>query len=278
MKAMPGTRLQIAKFINDIENINDSDIIFEYVREITSFYTSEYKSRNEILTQHEMDIEVLVRHYNIYNDLLKGHEPQNELERQMNYYWKPNPQYQPAVSNIQQALEFLIWESSKLKIFLPIEKLDKLGLKNIKRRTIKLPNFKEVTHKCETFEEELKEWRKINKDAKSEYVIESLFDYAIHFYKMNGNIINYPDIPQKLARIFRYDKKICWEFCNECKGKDLEGVAIIYRKYWDAGRIDVRSGKPIFNEFVTTKKNQYMKFMRFAFPEKYKKKNKGCDN
>jgi hypothetical protein len=268
MRVLPGTRPQIAKLIKDIEGINDSDTLYEYVRDIASFYTSEHKSRNEILIQHEMDIEVLVRYYNIYNDFLNGYKPQNELERQMNLYREPNPRYEPVVSNIRQALEFLIWESSKLKIFLPIETLESLGLRSIRKRPLKIYQFKEVSHKCNTFYEEWKEWQKINRDAKVECVIANLYDVAIRFYKVDGYIVEYPDIPKDLQRIFRFNKENYWDFCERCKGEKLEGVASVYDSvdYLDKSGAE----RLILRYFVTTlidpnmdKKEENKYYMRF---------------
>ena len=248
MRVLPGTRPQIAKLIKDIEGINDSDTLYEYVRDIASFYTSEHKSRNEILIQHEMDIEVLVRYYNIYNDFLNGYKPQNELERQMNLYREPNPRYEPVVSNIRQALEFLIWESSKLKIFLPIETLESLGLWNIKRKTFPQMNPVPKEFDDKSFKEWLEEFRKRNPNFHGT-ITESLYDYAIHFYKMYGYIVEYPDIPKDLQRIFKYNKENYQDFCDRCKGKDLESVALVYDSvdYLDKSRAE----RVILRHFIT---------------------------
>jgi len=146
MRVPIGTRAQIAKFITDIESINDPDVVYEYVRDIASFYTSDNKTDERILIQHEKDLEVLVRLYNICNQFYYGHKPLNELD----YEIKPDGRYKKAVINSRYALEFLIYEAAENKVFLSVDKLEKLGLKNIKRRTIKIHNLKEVSYNGNT--------------------------------------------------------------------------------------------------------------------------------
>lgn len=245
MRVPPGTRAQIAKFITNVESINDPDVVYGYARDIAAFYTSDYKTDERILIQHEKDIEVLVRLYNMCNQFCYGHIKINELD----YEIKPNSRYEQAVINSRYALEFLIYEAAANKVFLSIDKLDSLGLKNIRRRTIKFYNFKEVSDECKSTGKYLKEWCNINKDAKIEHVTESLYDYAIHFYKMNGCLMEYPDIPKDLQRIFKYNKENYQDFCDKCKGKKLEDIARLYDSvdYLDKCRAE----KVIVRYFIT---------------------------
>ncbi len=65
MNCPAGTRPQVAKLIRDIEKIDDFDILYKYVEEIASFYTSDSKTEQRILIQYETDIRTLVNIYNI---------------------------------------------------------------------------------------------------------------------------------------------------------------------------------------------------------------------
>ena len=62
MRPMPGMRPPVAKLIRDIERINDSDVIYEYVEDIVSYYTSDYKTEERILEQYEIDIKSLINY------------------------------------------------------------------------------------------------------------------------------------------------------------------------------------------------------------------------
>lgn len=245
MRVPLGTRAQIAKLITDIEKIDDPDIVYEYVRDIASFYTSDNKTDERILIQHEKDIKVLVNLYNVCSQFYYGHEPQYEFDITI----KPDARYKQAVINCKYALEFLIYEAAANMVFLSIDKLEKLGLKNIKRKTIKFHNLKEVSYKGNTFAERLKEFRETVKDATSEYVDESFYDYAINFYKMNGYIFEYPEIPKELQKIFNKDKKLYWDICNQCKGKNLESVAQVYSKAESLNKSNAM--RPFLRHFVT---------------------------
>ena len=46
MRPISGMRPPVAKLINDIERINDSEVLYKYIEDIASFYTSDYKTVN----------------------------------------------------------------------------------------------------------------------------------------------------------------------------------------------------------------------------------------
>ena len=275
MRPIPGMRPPVAKLINDIERINDSEVLYKYIEDIASFYTSDYKTEKKIIEQHETDIKKLVCYYNMVNERYVGYEPKTELEKALRPKIEPDKRYGIIVSNLRDAIYYLIHYAASNKIFLPLEKLEELGLMNIKHnRPIVVPKIDEVpeSFKANSIEEYWKEFQRVNAKNKGKFerVIESVYDSAISFYKAHGYIINIPEIPQKLQRIFKYDKKIYHRFCKECEGKDLEGVALLYIEYVKAGHIDKdRAMKPIYHEFVSKDDSQYMTFTR-RIPESLK--------
>ena len=271
MNYSAGTRPQVAKLISDIEKINDSDILYKYVEDIASFYTSESKTEQRVLTQYETDIKTLVNYYKMVFIRYVGYEPQTEVEKAFSKPIMSDERYRIVVYNIRTALEILIHQAASNRIFLPLEKLEELGLKEIKYpQSISLPNLKEPSEvfKSKTFEEYWREFQRINKNARVKRVIESVYDSAISFYKAHGFVFDsdLPEIPDKLARIFRFDKRIFKDFSKECEGKDLVGVAKVYVKYAKNKLIDEsKAMRPILVQFVSGGKEDsklYQKFRR----------------
>lgn len=270
MNYSAGTRPQVAKLISDIEKINDSDILYKYVEDIASFYTSESKTEQRVLTQYETDIKTLVNYYKMVFIRYVGYEPQTEVEKAFSKPIMSDERYRIVVYNIRTALEILIHQAASNRIFLPLEKLEELGLKEIKYpQSISLPNLKEPSEvfKSKTFEEYWREFQRINKNARVKRVIESVYDSAISFYKAHGFVFDsdLPEIPDKLRKYFRDNKQVYNDFRKECEGKDLYGVAEVYCKYSKSGRI-VKEGsmRPIYNHFVSSNNSQYMTFTRHA--------------
>ena len=271
MNYRAGTRPQVAKLIKDIEKINDPDILHKYVEDIASFYTSDSKTEQRILAQYETDIKTLVDYYlNVYI-LYVGFEPKTDLEKVLRKPIAPDESYKRVVYNIRKALEFLIHQASANKIFLPLAKLEELGLKDIKYpNPISVYDLKEPSKnfKYKSPEEYWGESQRINKNARVVRVIESVYDSAISFYYAHGFVFDsdLPKIPDKLERIFRFDKHIYKDFSKECEGKDLVGVAKVYVKYAKNKLIDEsRAMKPIFVQFVSGGKEDsklYQKFRR----------------
>ena len=269
---MPGMRPPVAKLIRDIERINDSDVIYEYVEDIVSYYTSDYKTEERILEQYEIDIKSLINYYNMAYMSYVGYEPKTELEKALRPKIEPNERYKIVVSNLRDAIDYLIYQASNFKIFLPLNKLEELGLKKVKlQKPIAIPKIDEVPEnfKANTIEEYWKEFQRINikNKGKVKRVIESVYDSAISFYKAHGFVFDsdLPEIPDKLARIFRFDKRIFKDFSKECEEKDLIGVAEVYVKYAKNGLINKsRAMKPIYNHFVSSDDSQYMTFTRYA--------------
>lgn len=270
MKCLPGTRPQVAKLIRDIDKIDDSDILYKYVEEIASYYTSDSKTELRILMQYETDIKTLVYYYKMVNIWYVGYEPQTELEKVFNKPIMPDERFKIVVDNIRDALDFLIHYAASNKVFLPLDKLEELGLKEVKYpKPIRVPDLKEPSEefKNKTIEEYWREFQRINKNTRIARVIESVYDSAISFYKAHGYMFesDLAEIPAKLRRIFKDDKQIYNDFCKECEGKDLVGIAEVYAKFVKSGRIErARSMKPIYNHFVSSDDSQYMTFTRYA--------------
>ncbi len=178
--------------------------------------------------------------------------------------------YKHIVYYLQEALTGLIHMAASNNVFLPLEKLYKLGLKGVKHpMAIPIYDTKEPSEefKNKSFGEYIDEWRRINKNVKVSRVIESVYDSAISFYKAHGYMFesDLAEIPAKLRRIFKDDKQIYNDFCKECEGKDLVGIAEVYAKFVKSGRIErARSMKPIYNHFVSSDDSQYMTFTRYA--------------
>lgn len=270
MNCPAGTRPQVAKLIKDIEKIDDSDILYKYVEEIASYYTSDSKTELRILMQYETDIKTLVNYYKMVNIRYVGYEPQTEFEKEFNKPIMPDERFKIVVYNIRQALDFLIHYAASNKVFLPLDKLEELGLKEVKYpKPIRVPDWKEPSEefKNKTFEEYWREFQRINKNARVKRVIESVYDSAISFYKAHGFVFDsdLPEIPDKLRKYFRDNKQVYNDFRKECEGKDLYGVAKVYCKYSKSGRI-VKEGsmRPIYNHFVSSNNSQYMTFTRYA--------------
>lgn len=270
MNYTAGTRPQVAKLIRDIENISDSDILYKYVEDIASFYTSDCKTEQRILMQYETDIKTLVNYYKYVYIRYVGYEPKTELEKAFQKPIIPDERYKIVVYNIRTTLEFLILIASSNKLFLPLEKLEELGLKDVKYpKPISVHDLKKPSgeFKSKSFEENWSEFQRNNKNARVKRVIESVYDSAISLYKADGFVFDsdLPEIPEKLASIFRFDKHIFKDFSKECDGKDLVGVAKVYAKYVKNGLINKsRSMKPVYNHFVSSNNSQYMTFTRKA--------------
>ncbi len=240
MRSNIEARPKVAKLINEIERINNEDTLHQYVMEIASFYTSECKTDKRILEQYELDIKSLVLIYKLANDRYCGYR--QKWDDYSEEIIKPDERYKIVVDNILQALDFLIHQAASNKVFLPLEKLEELGLKEVKYpKPLCVPIWN--------------------------VRIESVYDSAIQFYKAHGFVFDsdLPEIPEKLARIFGFDKRIFKDFSKECEGKDLVGVAEVYVKYARNGLINKsRAMKPIFNHFVSSDDSQYMTFTRYA--------------
>ena len=212
MKSMPGMRPPVAKLINDIERINDSDVIYKYVEDIASYYTSELKTEERIIEQYEIDVRTLVNYYNMVYERYVGYEPKTELEKVLRPRIEPDKHYKIVVSNLLYAIEFLIYQTANNHIFLPLEKFEELGLKNVKfPKAIVLPKIENVStnFKANNLGEYWAEFQKINikNKGKVERVIDSVYDSAISFYKANGYFVDIPEIPTKFQRIFKLQYK-----------------------------------------------------------------------
>ena len=109
MRSMPGTRPPVARLIEESCNISDSDILMQYIREITRFYSSEQKTSSEILNQFKKDIKDIVQSYK----LAMGFSFQNDI------------------NGLSEALEFLMWETSCMGIFLDDDTLLRLELDKV---------------------------------------------------------------------------------------------------------------------------------------------------
>ena len=268
MNYTAGTRPQVAKLIRDIENISDSDILYKYVEDIASFYTSDCKTEQRILMQYETDIKTLVNYYKYVYIRYVGYEPKTELEKAFQKPIIPDERYKIVVYNIRTTLEFLIQIASSNKIFLPLEKLEELGLKDVKHpNPISVHDLKEPSgeFKSKSFEEYWSEFQRNNKNARVKRVIESVYDSAISFYKAHGFVFDsdLPEIPDKLSRIFRFNKRTYKDFSNECEGKDLIGVANVYVKYAKNKLIDESKAiKPICTQFVSGGKEESMLYQK----------------
>lgn len=263
-----GTRPQVAKLIRDIEKINDPEILYKYVEDIASFYTSDSKTEQRIMAQYETDIETLVDYYEIVYILYVGFEPKTDLEKALRKPIPPDERYKMVVYNIRQALEFLIHQASANRIFLPLAKLEKLRLKEIKYpNPISVYNLKEPSEnfKYKSFEEYWREYQRVNKNARVVRVIESVYDSAIGYYYAHGFEFDsdLPEIPDKLSRIFRFNKRTYKNFSKECEGKDLIGVANVYVKYAKNKLIDESKAiKPICTQFVSGGKEESMLYQK----------------
>ena len=257
MNPIPGMRVPVAKLIRDIENINDFDVLYKYVEDISFFYTSGSNSLERVLDQYEIDLRMLVQYYNRVYVNYAGYEPKTELEKVLYPAIKPNAQLKVVVSNLIKCLEFLVQYAASNKIFLSLEKLEEIGLKNVKLLQPQIvPKVDNVpaNFECKNMEERVDEFRRINvkNKGKVERVIESVFDSVIGFYKAHGYIINLPEIPKKLQRAFKYDKQNYWKGIQRFKDKDLKEVALEYQK---ADYIEKSNTiKPIFREFVAKPK------------------------
>lgn len=184
MRSNPGTRPPVAKLIEESCNISDSDIRYSYIREITKFYSSEYKTSSEILSQFKKDIEDIVNSY------------------KMACYFS----FEKDVCGLSESLEYLMWETAHMGMILDDNTLLELELdKVLLRQPI----------------EQMGEWTETNElgfpkgIVKPSKILRSVYDCALVFYKSsrhegNGtipqNIVmhEWKDVDDKIKALFKY--------------------------------------------------------------------------
>ena len=213
MRSMPGTRPPVARLIEESCNITDSDILMQYIREITRFYSSEQKTSSEILNQFKKDIKDIVQSYK----LAMGFS------------------FQKDINGLSESLEFLMWETSFMGIFLDDETLLRLELDKV---SLKRPieQLGEEWNKLDDFIKvygEVKGWEKFRRQYPQGYikpkkVLQSVYDCTCVYYEIRKAEADYPNIPNELKNLFPNESQ-CVDFIRRNYGKTAEFVAYAYK-------------------------------------------------
>ncbi len=212
MRSMPGTRPPVARLIEESCNISDSDILMQYIREITRFYSSEQKTSSEILNQFKKDIKDIVQSYK----LAMGFS------------------FQKDINGLSKALEFLMWETSFMGIFLDDDtllrlELDKVSLKRpveqLGEEWNKLDDFIKVYGEVKGWEKFCKQYPKGS--IKPKKVLQSVYDCTCVYYEIRKAEADYPEIPNELKNLFPNESQ-CIDFVKRNYGKTAAFVAHAY--------------------------------------------------
>lgn len=134
MRAPVEARKPVARLIREARNIyHDSDTLMEYVKEITHFYSSETKTGEEILQQLYEDVRVMVLSYEqarLFSDYDKDHEK----AQQFGVGYSTDKKFLDDMWGIAEALHYLFYITSRMKVFLSLDMLCDLNLKRVELR------------------------------------------------------------------------------------------------------------------------------------------------
>lgn len=195
MRSPSGTRSTVDKFIQAINKRMDDDLILEYIKDIASYYTSEYKTKEDILSTLESDIQSLMFCYRICCQASGHDEVYNKQMSQFKIEFIPNKAAEIPMRNISWGVMYLIREAAYCKVYLEPDKLEKLGLKCIPDPLIF--NNNEGT----------------------------LYDFAIRQYGIHGFIKPVPQAPLDVLKCFE-NKTFYESFYQDNKGRTPKEMAV----------------------------------------------------
>lgn len=203
MRAPIEARKPVEKVIKQARNIyRDSDTLVEYVKEITYYYSSEQKTREDILQQFYEDIKHMVGSYNTAYSFADPKGEMVESAKKFEVDYPVDKSFLEDMRGISEALHYLFWITSKKKLFLSVEQLEELGL-----RDISLENaISKITH------------------------IRSVYDAAIRYYIREGYLPEgytkpVPDPPTKVLHCFQSCYRDYEDFYRASVGCSLEKIA-----------------------------------------------------
>lgn len=210
MRAPVEARNPVARIIGQARNIyHDSDTLMKYVKEITYFYSSEHKTSEEILQQLYEDVRVMVSSYDKAR-LFSGYDENHEKAKQFGVDFPTDKKYLDDMWGIAEALKYLFYITSKMKVFLSLDMLHDLKLEKVELRN---PVQRVVFTKRQ--EEELKEhglsafqkFRKRGESIKKETIIRTVHDAAILDYKGEGYLKTVPEPTETILECFEGTRK-----------------------------------------------------------------------
>lgn len=188
MRPISGMRPPLAKLVLAAERLKEvGEIYYNYVLDIASYYVSEVKTKEDIVCQFRADIELMIQQYLLAKRLSGNDE---ELNREYKTYGITDicviKDFEKTMRTISVALELLIREAANQKVFIDIETLESLGLRNIKSEIIL-------------------------------YKSHSLMDSVFTQYKIHGYIKPVPEWTDKVRQCFQR-RKHYEDFYSKCIG------------------------------------------------------------
>ena len=246
-----GTRPPVAKLIEESSVISDSDVLYSYIKEITRFYSSEYKTNSEILSQFKIDIGIIVSHYKMACGM--------SLEKD--------------VRGLSKSLNFLMWETANMGLFLNDETLIELGLdKVLLERPIEQmgEEWSELDRFTDKFGFELglQKFREKYPEGtiKPTKVLRSVYDCTFVYYKNrkpDGNgmipkdivLPSWKDVDDKIKALFIYPENYN-NFLNGCflpngKVKEIKYIVDSYNVHRSQKPETIQKGVPtLLYEFL----------------------------
>ena len=208
MRSIPGTRPPVARLIEESRNINDSDILMQYIREITRFYSSEQKTSSEILSQFKKDIHDIIQSY-LMAKMMSGNIKDSVIAKSLGIDIPIDKTFEKDMWGLAKSLEYLMWETAHMGLTLDKETLLALGLNNVMLKS-PVEQFKEYGELGKLIDEfgleiGLQKFRKMypKENLKPSKILMSVYDCAIIFHKQ------VPEWTDKVRQCFQSRK--CYE-------------------------------------------------------------------
>ncbi len=246
-----GLRPPVEKLIKDSIKIKDPDLLYKYVKDITIYYSSEYKTNEDILNQFKNDIKGMVKYYQIYRDISGIDEKHDQLFSRYGMETFKNKNAEIIMRTVSEALEMLMYETSNLGIFLSNEELANLGLESVSlvtptKQYKEYEIFGRFLEEC-GIEEGLRKFRTKYPTLKPSKILKTIYDVTMIYYSIrNGNA----KPTQSVLKAFKLNQNAFNDFATKAKGKDIDGIVSLIH---NTPNIDLKTRgtkKGLFDFFI----------------------------
>lgn len=255
MRSNPGTRPPVAKLIEESRNIKDSDILMQYIREITRFYSSEHKTSSEIMSQFKKDIDDIVQSYYMAQKM-SGNIVGYEQYKVYGIDMPINKDFEKDMWGLSESLQLLMYETANMGLFLDDNSLLKLGLNNVMLNRPIEQMGKEWGKMGELIEEfgmekGLEKFRRRYPKGtiKPSKILKSVYDCVIVYYK-NHKPKDFPTPSSKVLEVFKFNKESFLDFCGKYYGKNMDDIASALLSQSNINLSFSGAKKAIFDYFV----------------------------
>lgn len=255
MRSTPGTRPPVARLIEESRNIKDSDILMQYIREITRFYSSEYKTSSEIMNQFQKDIKDIVQSY-FQACMMSGNTDDAEKYKSYGIDMPINKEFEKDMWALSKSLDFLMWETAYMGIFLDDKSLLKLGLNKVMLER-PIEQMGKEWDKLDELIEELgieKGFEKFRRrypkgTIKPSIILKSVYDCVIVYYR-NHKPKDFPTPSSKVMEVFKFNKESFLDFCGKYYVKNMDDIASALLSQSNINLSFSGAKKAIFDYFV----------------------------